>query len=76
VAYQERLLSVAEVKRFLYGSAALQLFLHKMLTKSSLTKNEDIQLVAMYLGLPSKGVSGYLDEMYPKQSMLCTSKYC
>ena len=76
VACQGSLLSVTEVKRFLYGSAALQLFLHKMLVKNPLTKDEDIQLVAMYLGLPSKGVSDYLDEMYPKRRMLCTSRYC
>jgi len=76
VTCQESLMSVTEVKSFLYGSAGLQLFLHKLLTRNTLTKKEDIQLVATYLGLPDKGVSEYLDEMYPKRGMLCTARFC
>jgi len=76
VTGQESLMPVTEVKRFLYGSAGLQLFLHKLLTKNAITKREDIQLVATYLGLPHKGVSEYLDEMYPKRGMLCTARFC
>jgi len=76
VVYQARLKSATEAKQLLYGSAALQLFIRRVLMRNPLTRDEDIQSVATYLGLHNKGVNEYLDEMYPKRCMFCTSRYC
>jgi len=64
-----------DYKQLLDQSAALQINIHRMIAKSSLTLRVEINTLAKYLGVPSETLQVYVDENYPGRHRFRMAQY-